>query len=124
VLEARLASLPPNELAVTIVSYEEQVRGWLAKLGKARTGSELAMWFGRLARQLENYCGLTVLDFDDTAAAHYDQLRGAKVRVNPKDLQIVAIALANDGTLLSRNLRDFIQVPGLKVEDWTRPPGS
>jgi tRNA(fMet)-specific endonuclease VapC len=32
---------------------------------------------------------------------------------------IAAIVLTRDATLLSRNLRDFGRVPGLKVEDWT-----
>ena len=35
------------------------------------------------------------------------------------DLKIAAIVLANDATLLRRNLSDFRKVPGLKVEDWT-----
>jgi len=35
------------------------------------------------------------------------------------DLRIAATAMANDFTLLSRNLVDFRQVPGLRVEDWT-----
>lgn len=34
-------------------------------------------------------------------------------------LKIAAIALANNATLLSKNLRDFSKVPGLKVEDWS-----
>jgi tRNA(fMet)-specific endonuclease VapC len=33
-------------------------------------------------------------------------------------LKIAAIAIANDALLLSANLRDFEQVPGLRVEDW------
>jgi tRNA(fMet)-specific endonuclease VapC len=34
------------------------------------------------------------------------------------DLKIASIVLANQATLLSANLRDFQQVPGLQVEDW------
>jgi tRNA(fMet)-specific endonuclease VapC len=37
------------------------------------------------------------------------------------DLKIAAIVLAHDGMLLSRNLADFRQVIGLRVEDWTIP---
>jgi hypothetical protein len=35
-----------------------------------------------------------------------------------QDLKIAAIALTHDSLLLSANLRDFEQVPGLQVEDW------
>jgi tRNA(fMet)-specific endonuclease VapC len=34
------------------------------------------------------------------------------------DLKIAAIALFNNATLLSRNLKDFRKVPDLNVEDW------
>jgi tRNA(fMet)-specific endonuclease VapC len=34
------------------------------------------------------------------------------------DLKIAAIALVNQVLFLSANLRDFEQVPGLRVENW------
>jgi len=34
------------------------------------------------------------------------------------DLKIACITMANDATLLTRNIGDFIQIPGLKVENW------
>jgi tRNA(fMet)-specific endonuclease VapC len=34
------------------------------------------------------------------------------------DLKIASVALANNATLLSRNLQDYQKVPGLRVVDW------
>jgi tRNA(fMet)-specific endonuclease VapC len=45
-------------------------------------------------------------------------MRAARVRIGTEDLKIASLALANDALLLSANLRDFEQVPGLRVESW------
>jgi len=34
------------------------------------------------------------------------------------DLKIAAICLAHDATLLTRNVADFQNIPGLRVENW------
>ena len=36
-LRERLADCEPDEVATTIVSYEEQVRGWMAYIARARS---------------------------------------------------------------------------------------
>jgi tRNA(fMet)-specific endonuclease VapC len=36
-LRVRLQAVPPDDAATTIISYEEQTRGWLARLAQART---------------------------------------------------------------------------------------
>jgi tRNA(fMet)-specific endonuclease VapC len=41
-----------------------------------------------------------------------------RIRVGSQDLKIASIALVNDALLLTANLRDFRQVPGLRVENW------
>ena len=63
---------------------------------------------------------MTVLPFDAEAAWHFEQLRKAKVRIGTMDLKIAAICLARNATLLTRNLTDFGQVPGLTAEDWSQ----
>ncbi len=42
-----------------------------------------------------------------------------KLNVGASDLRIAAIVLEHNATLVTRNLRDFGRVPGLKVVDWT-----
>ena len=60
----------------------------------------------------------TVLPWDENAAMTFMQLSQHRSGVGTMDLKIASITLANDATLLSRNLRDFQRVPNLKVEDW------
>jgi tRNA(fMet)-specific endonuclease VapC len=64
---------------------------------------------------------MNVLPFDETAQSRFRSLRKQCRRLGTLDLRIASIALTTDATLVSRNLRDFRQVPGLRVEDWTKP---
>lgn len=114
----RLNRLAAGELATTIIAFEEQMRGWLAYLAKSRSMSQQVEAYRRLRRQLENYCSIIVLDFDDRAAAEFQRLKAQRLRIGTMDLKMSAIVHANDGVLLSRNLVDFRRVPNLKVEDW------
>lgn len=118
-LSTRLEQLPKSEVATTIVSYEEQVRGWLSIIAQARSVRQQIEAYRRLRRQLENYCRVRVMDFDEPAALEFQSLVRARVRIGTMDLKIAAIARSLNATLLSRNLKDFRKVPGLRVEDWT-----
>jgi tRNA(fMet)-specific endonuclease VapC len=109
---------------VTIVSFEEQMRGWLAHIARARNMAQQITAYERLQDFLDDFRPRPVLAFDDRAAAEFQRLRNRKIRIGTMDLKIAAIALAYDATLVSRNLADFRQVPGLKVEDWTLPAGA
>ena len=75
--------------------------------------------YERIQRHLQTFRDLTVLPFDLAAANQFEMLRQAQIRIGSMDMKIAAICLANDATLLSRNLRHFQQVPDLKVEDWS-----
>jgi tRNA(fMet)-specific endonuclease VapC len=118
-LRARLSQLAVTDVATTIVSFEEQVRGLMSYLSKATQPSHQIEGYRRLKSQLENYCGVPVLEYDDRAAREFERLRHLRVRIGTMDLKIAAIVVAHGATLLTRNLVDFRKVPGLKVEDWT-----
>ncbi len=118
-LRERLADVPSDEVATTIITYEEQMRGWMAYVARARSMEQQLEAYRRLRRHLENYRQIQILDFDEAAIEEFERLKRGRIRVGTMDLKIAAIALSLDATLLSRNTTDFKQIPRLKVEDWT-----
>jgi tRNA(fMet)-specific endonuclease VapC len=58
-----------------------------------------------------------VMAFGERAARAYADL---PLKRNSYDRLIAAHALSLDLTLITANLRDFADVPGLTVENWTR----
>ena len=107
-----------DEVATTIISAEEQFRGWLAQLHRQRDPHEQIATYQRLQRRIAFFAAWHVLPWDTDAADIVQGLRRQRVRIGTMDLKIASIVLAHDATLLSRNLRDFQQVPNLRVEDW------
>jgi tRNA(fMet)-specific endonuclease VapC len=59
-----------------------------------------------------------VVLFDEQASSEYQGLRAQRIRIGTMDLKIAAIALVHDALLLSANLRDFQQIPNLRVANW------
>jgi tRNA(fMet)-specific endonuclease VapC len=120
VLVLRLSAHPPTDIGVPVVSFHEQMIGANAYLSRGRVGADLVTGYHRLEHLRHWYTALNVVAFDDAAGTRFDQLKAAKVRVGTMDLRIAAIALARGLIIVTRNARDFGQVPGLTIEDWTR----
>jgi tRNA(fMet)-specific endonuclease VapC len=107
-----------DEVATTIISVEEQFRGWLAQSHRQRDPHEQIAAYQRLQRRIEFFAAWHVLSWDTAAADILQGLRRQRIRTGTMDLKIASIVLAHNATLLSRNLRDFHHVPGLRVADW------
>jgi len=62
------------------------------------------------------------LPFDDRAAQVFGEIRSYLAQlgkpIGPYDLQIAAIALVNQVTLVTHNTREFSRIPHLQIEDW------
>ena len=112
----RLLNLSANP-PTTIISYHEQVRGWIGRFASAKTVADEVRLFAKLHHQLEFFGTLRIVDFTEAAAVEYQRLKSLKIRVGSMDLKIAAIALANNATVWTRNFVDFRKVPGLNIED-------
>lgn len=118
---ARLNATPPENRAITIVSVEEQLRGWFTEVRRARDAAKLTLAYGGLLQVVEMATTVRVLPFVRSAVERYLALKKSLRRVGKLDLAIAAIALDFDATVVTRNLQDFSQVLGLRLEDWSKP---
>jgi tRNA(fMet)-specific endonuclease VapC len=118
-LLAKLARVNPNQVATTIITYEEQMRGWLSYTAKTSIIADQVAAYQKLERHIANYRKILVLSFDEKAGEVFHTLRKQYPRLGTMDLKIAAIAMANQSTLLTRNTKDFGQIRNLSIEDWT-----
>lgn len=118
-LSKHIRGVHPDTLSTTLITAEEQIRGWLQQIRRASSESELVAAYERFRAALEFFNSVPLIGFDSAAAEHYKALRAQRVRIGTLDLRIAAIVLSVDGILLTRNARDFAQIPGLSFEDWS-----
>jgi tRNA(fMet)-specific endonuclease VapC len=66
-----------------------------------------------------------VLSFDETCAEFYGEVRGQLLKkgiaIKEADLMIASVALAYDFTLVTHNTADFVNISGLRLDDWLIP---
>lgn len=105
-------------VATTIVSVEENLRGWLAQIRSANTSEREMMAYSRFQRRVEFFADWLILPWDSEAISAFARIRSQGVRIGTQDLRIAAITLAHDATLLTRNTVDFARVPGLRFKNW------
>jgi tRNA(fMet)-specific endonuclease VapC len=118
VLTSRLDASLDHHIVTTVVTVEEQMRGWLAEINRRKEIRRQITAYERLARMIEFLSEWEILLIDDTAAAEFSRLRKQGIRIGTQDLKIASVALSRHALLLSANLRDFGRVPGLQVQSW------
>ena len=117
-LRGRMLANPQETFAITVVTAEEQMRGWLAYIKKARNFIDQVQPYDKLLQMLDALKNWQIVRFDQRAAEESNRLLKARVRIGTQDLKIAAMTLVNQGLLLSANRKDFGKVPGLRVENW------
>jgi tRNA(fMet)-specific endonuclease VapC len=109
-----------DKIATTVITVEEQFRGRLDMIRRANSESsrisayhwmrETSLFYGQLSQ---------IISWSSEAEQYHLALKQKRIRIGAQDLRIASIALANDATVITRNRRDFSQVPGLTIEDWS-----
>lgn len=119
----RLTHLKRSQWATSVVSIQEIFNGWIVSLNDPRYQDQQVELYTRLWKSNEFFQGAQVLNFDHAADQIYQQLRQSSPNLNKrrleKDIKIAAIAIANQAIVITRNQRDFEQVPGLQIDDWS-----
>ena len=103
---------------ICVVTAEEVMSGWLARVRGKLSPKQLLDAYADFQRGLESLNQWTILNWTTDASDIFDDLRRQGIRIGTLDLRIASICLNYEATLLSRNLVDFRQIPGLKVENW------
>jgi tRNA(fMet)-specific endonuclease VapC len=107
-----------EDAATTIVTVEEQLRGWLAEIHRLTDPHLQILAYERLQRRIEFFAAWNVLPWDTDTADLFARLRREGLRIGSMDLKIACIALVHEATLLTRNASDFAKVPGLRFGNW------
>lgn len=109
---ARLAAQQPENIYVCTVVQMELCYGAYRSAYPEQNLAILERFFS----------GFTVLPLDTPAARAAGRIRAELAAlgtpIGPYDLQIAAIALANNLILVTHNTGEFSRVNGLQIEDW------
>jgi tRNA(fMet)-specific endonuclease VapC len=107
----------------SIITVQEIFNGWAGRINDPSSAHQLVWLYTKLWRTTEFFKKVTILNFTETAQTYHQNLLSenkllAKKRLE-KDTRIAAIAVANNGVMVTRNHKDFSLIPNLLIEDWT-----
>ncbi len=107
----------------TVITFQEIFNGWVTRINQAQPKEDFVALYSRLERSIRYFKDAEILGFDEPANHTFQQL----LQKNPslrkarltRDLRIASIALSQQSIVVTRNHKDFSQVPGLQIIDWS-----
>jgi len=116
----RLENLQGNEIAITVITKGEILRGRIDYLLKAFSGVDLLKAQELFSRSEILLDQLPIISIDKNVASELERLQSVSKfrKIGRADLLIASITLSKGATLVTRNLRHFRQIPNLLLENW------
>jgi len=118
-LRQRFDAAPTGSIAVSPVTVQEYLKGRLAALARHASGPQQVQAYANLIASVVLFQQFLIVSFDTACDQQFQQLRSLLPSLGTQDLRIAAVAQVHSLVLLSRNRRDFAQVPGLILADWS-----
>ena len=115
----RFLACGPGDVAVVSVAVQGVLKGRLAALATARKPVDFVHGCALLAGSLIAISQLPVLPFDTPAGREYQSIRATLPKSGNQDMRIAAVAIVNNRTLPTQNIRDFLGIANLRVADWS-----
>ncbi|MCE2856169.1 MAG: type II toxin-antitoxin system VapC family toxin [Comamonadaceae bacterium] len=107
----RFRKYKAGEVGISSIAASELAYG-VAKSGSLKNRTALEMFLAPMQ----------ILPFDSQCLWFYADLRASLEKqglsIGPMDTLIAAQALSIDGTLVTNNIKEFMRVPKLKLENW------
>ncbi len=112
-INIKLHQVNPNNIKIPSIVKAELLFG-AAKSNRKKQNTELINKF---------LLPLEIIPFDSRAAEFYAIVRSSLEKkgkvIGPNDLMIASIVLANNGTLVTNNVKEFKRIVKLKVVNWS-----
>ena len=109
-----------SDVATTVITWMEVLQGRFQAIFTAADEDQLERASLRLQDSLRQLSTLRIVPINRSVAEQFAVLLANKKvkRIGRGDVLIASVALAEKATLITRNVRDFSLVPGLKWENW------
>ena len=114
----------PELVKTRFIQHKGRMAISTVTLGELVYGGERSQYVEQNLNDIEEMIAkLELLPFNDSAAYHFGQIRAVLYRkgrpIGPYDMMLAAQARAVGLTLVTNNRKEFEQVPGLLIEDWS-----
>ncbi len=112
-INKKLAGLLPAQIKIPVIVMAELLYG-AEKSARRKENLEVISKF---------LTPFEIIPFEEQAAEIYSRIRVSSeakgISIGPNDLIIASIVLANEGILITNNVKEFRRIKNLQMENWT-----